>query len=386
MSPLDAQSNVWSNAQSNIWPIIVAWGEGSAPSSCEWQKLIDWELSSKVGNRSPAAVWKTGAEDVRAALLERAQILQTLESRRAVLPLPGSWQAHVELLWTFWLPLAQQISDRQAKLGRPFIQGILGGQGSGKTTLTKGLSVILQLMGKSAAALSLDDLYLPYRDRLKLQQADARLAWRGPPGTHDVGLGIRTLSAVKSAALATQISLPRFDKSLHRGQGDRIAPVCQPVPSILFFEGWFVGARPLDDALFADSRIKLPSPIETTEDRLFARDMNRQLRHYQPLWALLDSLLVILLEDYRLSYEWRLQAERDMHAAGKECLSDREIASFVTYFWKALHPELFIVPIAERAIRQRDNAMSEQQPADLPIDLVVEIGQGHTVKALRSPQ
>ncbi len=362
---------------SPIWPIVTAWGEGQPPSSQDHQTLIDWELK----HSDRATAWKIDAENVHTVLATRAQVLQSLhqslQNGEVTLPLPSSWQAHTELLWTFWLPFAQQLNAQQTALGRPLIQGILGGQGTGKTTLTQGLSVILSQMGQSTAQLSLDDLYLSYGDRLKLQQSDPRLLWRGPPGTHDIELGIRTLNAVKTAAPGSPISLPQFDKSLHQGQGDRTSPILQPAPSIFFFEGWFVGATPLDDALFADPRITLPSPIETPADRQFARDMNRQLQQYQPLWAMLDSLTVLLQEDYRLSYDWRLQAEQQMRAAGKTGFSDEKIASFVTYFWKALHPELFISPLANQTAK----APNGRRKASL----VVEIGQGHRLKALYSP-
>ena len=355
----------------DIWPIVIAWGEGQPPSAQDFQILVNWELSS---DRSH--VWQLNEATVQSAIAARVQILQALHDNKTELPLPGTWQEHVELLWTFWLPFAQQLDAQQKEVGRPFIQGILGGQGTGKTTLTKGLGVILSQMGQPSATLSLDDLYLSYGDRQALQKTDPRLIWRGPPGTHDVELGVRTLLAVKTAPIGDSVSLPQFDKSLHQGQGDRVEPIYQPAPSIFFFEGWFVGSMPLDDELFADKRIALPIPIETPEDRQFARDMNRQLQQYQPLWQLLDSLLVFCQDDYRLSYDWRLQAEQQMRVAGKESMGDLEIASFVTYFWKALHPELFISPLAETAKSSGDRAKA---------NLVVKIGQGHRIKAVYSP-
>ena len=354
----------------NIWPIVTAWGEGQPPSPKDYQTLIDWELDD--------CGWKQASRsDTVKAIKARAQILQSLHRQAINLPLPGAWQSYTKLLWSFWLPFAQWLDARQKALNRPFIQGILGGQGAGKTTLTKGLSLILSLMGQTLAVLSIDDLYLPYCDRLKLQQLDPRLVWRGPPGTHDVELGLKTLNAIKNASPNGQISLPQFDKSLHDGQGDRLPPIHQPAPSILLFEGWFVGISPLDDALFADTRINLPTPIDTPADRQFARDMNQQLQPYQPLWEMLDSLAVLLLEDYRLSYDGRVQAEQKMRASGKPGLSDKEIASFVTYFWKALHPALFIEPLAMH---------SEEQPAyrSKP-NLVVKVGQSHVVKGLYFP-
>ena len=358
-------------SHSDIWAIVAAWGEGQSPSALERQRLIDWELN---GDRS--RTWRLNAQTIQSVLTARAEILQALHRHKTVLPLSGSWQDHIELLWTFWLPFAQRLDAQQKDIDRPFIQGILGGQGTGKTTLTKGLSAILSQMGQLSATLSLDDLYLSYENRQALQRLDPRLIWRGPPGTHDITLGVRTLTAIKTAPFGDNVSLPQFDKSLHQGQGDRIESLNQPAPNIFFFEGWFVGAMPLDDALFTDPKIKLPAPIETPEDRQFARDMNHQLRQYQPLWNLLDSLVVLLQEDYRLSYDWRLQAEQQMRKEGREGLSDQEIASFVTYFWKALHPDLFIAPLAKTV-----NPLGDRRQTDL----VVEIGQGHRIKTLYSP-
>lgn len=360
-------------SQFDVWPVVTAWGEGQTPSASEVATLAVRELE----DAGAARAWGIDEGTVRAQLNARARLLQTLHASEVVLPLSGRWQAHVELLWRFWLPFALWIDERQKALGLPFIQGVLGGQGTGKTTLTRGVSAILGLLGQSAATLSLDDLYLSYGDRLQLQENDPRLVWRGPPGTHDIALGVWTLEAVKAALPDSRVGLPRFDKSLHRGQGDRVEPVWQNAPSVLFFEGWFVGALPLDDALFANSRIALPSPIETVEDRQFARDMNRQLHQYQSLWALLDSLVVVVQEDYRLSYEWRLQAEKEMRADGRDSLSDRAVASFVTYFWKALHPELFISPLAWMDSDEADGRRRA--------DVVVRVGAGRTIRAIYSP-
>ncbi len=87
-------------------------------------------------------------------------------------------QTMLKVLWDLWLPLAIQLVSKHQQLGRPFIQGILGGQGTGKTTMSKVLTLILQELGYSTLTLSLDDLYKTYGDRLVLTQNDPRLIWR----------------------------------------------------------------------------------------------------------------------------------------------------------------------------------------------------------------
>ena len=102
-----------------------------------------------------------------------------------------------------------------------------------------------------------------------------------------------------------------------------------------------MGVRPVEENAFIHP---LP-PILSSEDRLFAQDTNQRLREYLPLWSKLDSLIVLYPTNYRFSKQWRKEAEQKMIASGKSGMDDAEIEQFVDYFWKALHPELFITPL-----------------------------------------
>ncbi len=255
-----------------------------------------------------------------------------------------------------WLPVALNLATARCQLNRTFIQGILGGQGTGKSTLCVILQHILGYLGFSVATLSIDDLYLTYPERQTLQQQDPRLVWRGPPGTHDLALGIKVIEQCLQENNTAQILLPRFDKSAFNGAGDRTTPEIIGKPDILLFEGWFVGVQPIDTNTFNNC----PPPIVTEQDRQFARDNNQRLQAYLPLWSKLDSLIVLYPEDYRFSKQWRKEAEHKMIAEDGDGMSDDEIDFFVEYFWKALHPELFILPLTKTA------------------DLVVEIKSDHS--------
>ena len=243
-----------------------------------------------------------------------------------------------------WLPTALDLARARQKLDRILIQGILGGQGTGKTTLGIVLKFILGYLGFTVATLSLDDLYLTYAERQALQQQDPRLIWRGPPGTHDVNLGLEVIERCLQQDNPSKILIPRFDKSAFKGAGDRTKPEAITKPDILLFDGWFVGVRPISEDCFNQP----PAPIVTSEDLQFARDSNRRLRAYLPLWKL-DSLIVLYPKDYRLSKQWRKEAEQKAIATGKSGMSDEEIDRFVEYFWKSVHPELFIEPLTKTA-------------------------------------
>ena len=265
-------------------------------------------------------------------------------------------QVILPTLWDLWLPLAMQIASRHQEIQRPFIQGILGGQGTGKTTTCKVIKLILSYLEFRALNLSIDDLYKTYQARLILQKQDPRLIWRGPPGTHDVNLGLNLLDNILQRQ--TSITVPRFDKSLHYGVGDRTVPETVENIDIVLFEGWFVGVKPINSAALENP----PLPIISPADKAFARDMNDKLRNYLPLWQRLDSLIVLYPTDYRLSLEWRKQAEHQMKAKGKTGMTDLQIEEFVNYFWKALHPELFIKPLVESQA----------------VDLVIQIKPDHS--------
>jgi D-glycerate 3-kinase len=249
-----------------------------------------------------------------------------------------------------WLPLAFQIADWRNAQSHGLVQGFLGGQGTGKTTLTKILVLLLNKLGYSTVSWSLDDLYLPYVDRVNLRNRDPRMIRRGPPGTHDVQLGIEILQQFRRGEFP--IELPRFDKSAHAGEGDRSEPEMITQADIILFEGWFVGVRPI------------VSEFEIVADREFAQAMNQQLQNYVPLWDLLDRFVILYVPEYQLSKQWRKQAEHKMIAQGKAGMSDAEIDEFVEYFWQALHPELFIPPLLKQA------------------DLVLEIGEEHSVRSI----
>ncbi len=268
------------------------------------------------------------------------------------------------VLRDFLLPIGIKLASHRQELKRPLIQGILGGQGTGKTTMCKVLSLILQQLGYRTLSLSLDDLYKTYSDRLTLKQQDPRLIWRGPPGTHDVKLGLTLLDKIRKGE--SPVTVPRFDKSAHNGAGDRTIPEIVDNVDIVLFEGWFVGVRPIDPVVFDNP----PPPIITAADKAFACDINNTLHDYLPLWERLDSLIVLYPQDYRLSLEWRKQAEQQMIASGKTGMSDAEVEQFVNYFWRSLHPELFIKPLVKSATL---------------VDLVIEINSDHSFGAVYQP-
>jgi D-glycerate 3-kinase len=312
---------------------------GNSPATEELSLLKQIELTDK----SRAETFGITEANVAEVVREKIDLfLSLIEDKNK---LPFSLSDRLETFWHLWLPLVILMATKREKLGRPLIQGILGVQGTGKTTLAQILIFILAKIGWNAISISLDDLYKTYGDRQQLKQQDPRFIWRGPPGTHDVELGIQLLDKLRQFYPPNSpqqlIEIPRFDKSLFAGAGDRTTPEFVSNIDIVFFEGWCVGVLPIDPTVFDFA----PPPIITETDRKFARDINNKLQDYLPLWQKLDSLIVLYPKDYRVSKKWRLQAEKESIARGKSGMSDEEVERFVEYFWKALHPELFVKPL-----------------------------------------
>ena len=332
----------------------------------QWRKLA---AEAALSDTLRALAFGITPENVDEVIEARSQLLRDIYpdfSQFCQTTLKQPPNQFLPTLWHLWLPLALQLASYRQKQSHPLIQGILGGQGTGKTTLGAILTLILKHLEYRTLSLSLDDLYKTYSDRLALQQQDPRLIWRGPPGTHDIELGLTVLDRLRQSNLNQLIEIPRFDKSAWGGAGDRSTPEIITGADIILFEGWFVGVRPINLGNFDTA----PPPIITPSDRKFARDLNARLKNYIPLWEKLDRLIVLYPVDYRLSLEWRKQAEHQMIATGKSGMNDAQIYRFVEYFWRSLHPDLFIKPLT------KDPRW---------VDLVIEINRDRSVGAVYRP-
>lgn len=210
----------------------------------------------------------------------------------------------------------------------PFVLGLCGAQGSGKSTIAD------RLTGRfgPSAVLSLDDLYHRKATRQQLaQEVHPLFATRGVPGTHDVVLGVETISAIRRGEA---VRLPRFDKAI-----DDRAPVedWPHVPqdcALLIFEGWCVGARAQQENALLDPI----NALEAEEDGAgnWRRCVNESLaRHYPMLFAPLDALVLLLPPDWPTVLAWRSQQEdalRAVHGAGGSVMDARQLARFVAHY------------------------------------------------------
>ena len=93
------------------------------------------------------------------------------------------------MIRSFLIPICFWIS-KKAKKKSPLIIGLGGGQGSGKTTITSILSLILKKYFKlKVFKISIDDFYKTRKERKTLSEnKHPLLLTRGVPGTHDINI------------------------------------------------------------------------------------------------------------------------------------------------------------------------------------------------------
>ena len=252
--------------------------------------------------------------------------------------------AHMQgLLGAAWQPEYARLAVRLLSAlpeqgGDVLVLGVAGAQGTGKSTLAAHLQALVAALGAEAAVLSLDDLYLPRAERVALA-ADVHplLRTRGVPGTHDVGLGMRILTALCARAAAQvgvapaehSIAMPRFDKGLD----DRL-PVSQwrvqrlPV-ALVIVEGWCLAVPP-------QTAQALQSPVNQLEQELDAdgrwrRWVNARLAaDYQTLFARLHALVALLPPDFEAVLRWRTEQERSLPAERR--MNDAALARFIAHY------------------------------------------------------
>lgn len=215
----------------------------------------------------------------------------------------------------------------------PFLLGICGAQGSGKSTLSDALADRMRAAGVQTAVLSIDDLYRTKVEREAMaRDIHPLFAVRGVPGTHDIMLGLDVITALDEGRAA---ALPRFDKARDDRAPQSAWGEAPADTGLLILEGWCVGAQPQPDAAL----------VEPINDLERDEDTEGHWRHaantalggaYQTLFARLDMLVLLAAPGFEAVRDWRIEQEHDLaritaiDATG--VMSDAEVERFVRFY------------------------------------------------------
>ena len=216
-----------------------------------------------------------------------------------------------KMIKSFLIPVSFWISKRVSKK-KTLMIGLAGGQGSGKTTISSILTLILQKYFKlKVFKVSIDDFYKTRKDRKLLSKnKHSLLMTRGVPGTHDIDLLLKFFKKVKSKNFKN-LEVPKFNKAIDDRCKKSLWYKLKSKPDVVIFEGWCVGAK-------AQTNKNLKKPINSLE-RVYDQDIkwrshvNSQLKtKYKTLFTQLDGLLYLKAKNFNILRNWRLKQERKL--------------------------------------------------------------------------
>ena len=96
----------------------------------------------------------------------------------------------IKNLKNYYIPMSFWIEKKYIEKKKTLFLGLSGGQGSGKTTISAILKIILKnFFNREVYISSIDDYYKTLNERKKLSnKIHPLLKTRGVPGTHDINL------------------------------------------------------------------------------------------------------------------------------------------------------------------------------------------------------
>ena len=222
-----------------------------------------------------------------------------------------------KMLKSFLIPLCEWIAQKADK-NKPYFVGLAGGQGTGKTTISSLISIILKkYFKKNVFRVSIDDFYKTRKDRSKLSKSiHPMLMTRGVPGTHDLKLMQTFFKNVKQKSFRS-FKVPKFDKSIDDRYPKKNWYNINKKPDIIIFEGWCVGAKAEENK----SLLKSINTMERNKDKklIWRKYVNAQLKtNYKKLYSQLNSLVYLKAKDFSLLQKWRLKQENKLKLKSKK--------------------------------------------------------------------
>ena len=216
-----------------------------------------------------------------------------------------------KMIKSFLIPVSFYIANRANK-EKTMIVGLAGGQGTGKTTISSIIKMILEKYFKfNVFKISIDDFYKTRKERINLsKKIHPMLMTRGVPGTHDIKMMLDFFNKAKNKKFK-KLKLPNFNKAIDDRFPKKNWNNIYEQPDIIIFEGWCVGAR-------AELNKTLKKPInslEKTDDQnlIWRKHVNHQLKKkYKKLYSQLNCMIYLKAKSFSLLQKWRLKQEKKL--------------------------------------------------------------------------
>ena len=221
-----------------------------------------------------------------------------------------------KMLKSYLIPVCFWIS-KKANNKQPYFVGLAGGQGTGKTTISSLLEIILRKYFKlNVFKISIDDFYRTRKERFNLsKKVHPLLMTRGVPGTHDIKIMLDFFRKSKTKKFKS-FKLPKFNKAIDDRCKKNQWYTIKKRPDVVIFEGWCVGARAEKNSTIKKS---INSLEKANDAQLIWRNyVNKQLKtKYKKLYDQLDCLVYLKAKNFSLLQKWRLIQEKKLWLKNK---------------------------------------------------------------------
>ena len=231
-----------------------------------------------------------------------------------------------KMLKSYLIPVCFWIS-KKANNKQPYFVGLAGGQGTGKTTISSLLEIILRKYFKlNVFKISIDDFYRTREERFNLsKKVHPLLMTRGVPGTHDIKIMLDFFRKSKTKKFKS-FKLPKFNKAIDDRCKKNQWYTIKKRPDVVIFEGWCVGARAEKNSTIKKS---INSLEKANDAQLIWRNyVNKQLKtKYKKLYDQLDCLVYLKAKNFSLLQKWRLIQEKKLWLKNKNKKTNNKIMS-----------------------------------------------------------
>ena len=265
----------------------------------------------------------------------------------------------------FYIPIGNSIYKIYENEKITKVIGITGGQGSGKSTISNILKIVLkEYFNLETVIFSIDDFYKTFKDRKKMSKKISPLfLTRGVPGTHETKLLYKCIKSLKRKNFK-KIVIPKFDKSIDDRLPKNKWQKIEKKPNIVIFEGWCVGVNPQKNK-------DLIVPINTLEKvndkkKIWRTRVNQEIKNqYKKIFNLIDLSIFLKVPSFKHVYKWRLLQEKKLKAdsKGKKIMNSEQIKKFIMYY--------------ERLTKHMLKNLSYQS------DILIKIDEKHKLKSLK---
>ena len=240
----------------------------------------------------------------------------------------------INQLDNFYLPIGKMINETYLKKNKTIVIGLTGGQGSGKSTISNILKIILkESYNLETVIISIDDFYKTLKERKIMSKKISPLfLTRGVPGTHDTKLILNCIKKLQNIKFQKLI-IPRFNKAIDNREQKKKWQKVTKKPHIVIFEGWCVGAEHQKNK---DLLIDI-NELEKYEDnkKIWRKRVNQELKkNYKKIYKLIDKIIFLKVPSFKYVFKWRLLQEKKLRikSKSKKIMSDKKIKKFIMFY------------------------------------------------------